>query len=102
MPSYLHECAVCKKEIELFYSIKAPVPPCPDCNSELKRLINCTAKGVVELTGHELTSKLKADGIKLGNEAAKNERVMADMVGETKYNDNVKARDHLRREWNKS
>ena len=41
MPNYDYYCFKCKKDIEIFHSISDDSKRyCPDCNSELKRLIS--------------------------------------------------------------
>jgi len=98
MPTYVHECLVCQKEFEQFYSITAPVPPCPECNGESKRLISGgSGKGIVELTGHEMTNKMQKDISDLKREAGRNENVLANLIGEAKYHSNLSAAERRRR-----
>jgi len=41
MPTYEYECKKCEKHFELFQSIKdEPLKICPECGSEVRRLIN--------------------------------------------------------------
>ena len=89
MPEYEHVCVNedCKYEWEDTYSIKQDPPKvCPKCLKETaKRVISLGGKGVVELTGHELISKLKEDARNIKKEAAKSEKVYANLLGESKY-----------------
>lgn len=90
MPTYLYECSV-HGEFEEYHSISKTLDMCPKCEAEglepkqLKKLINCLSVGVVELQGQELVDKLKGDAKKLKSEAAKNEKVYANLLGEDKY-----------------
>lgn len=87
MPTYEHQCNTCKHEWEDSYSIKADPPKmCPSCNAEtVTRLISLGGKGVVELTGQELIDKVKSDAQQLKKDAAKSEKVYANLLGEQKY-----------------
>ena len=87
MPTYEHICDTCKYEWEDTYSIKADPPKfCPKCNAEtVKRLISLGGKGVVELTGQELISKLKNETQQLKKDMYKSEKVYANLLGNDKY-----------------
>lgn len=87
MPTYEHLCNTCKHEWEADYSIKLDPPKiCPSCSAEtVTRLISLGGKGVVELTGHELVEKVKADGQALKKDAHAKEKVYANLLGEDKY-----------------
>jgi putative FmdB family regulatory protein len=89
MPTYEHVCLECNHEWEDDYSIKADPPTvCPSCKFEgkVKRLISGgSGKGKVELTGHEYKEKVMSDATALKREAYRNENVMANLVGESKY-----------------
>lgn len=91
MPTYEHRCnnKECNNEWEDVYSIaKDPPKTCPKCNQETaERVISLGGKGVVELVGQELVDKLKSDAQVLKRNAAKNEKVYANLLGETKYQD---------------
>jgi len=40
MPTYIYFCENCKKEIEVFHSIKEELKKCPECNlDKFKKLI---------------------------------------------------------------
>jgi putative FmdB family regulatory protein len=94
MPIYEHRCEACKHEWEdLFRNYEHYPEECPKCKSKEKftRLISWSA-GKVELTGHELKQHLKSEGKKLAQEAAKNENVAANIVGESVYHQNELAR----------
>jgi len=87
MPTYEHRCDTCQHEWEAEYSIKADPPKrCPKCEAEtVTRLISGATKGVVELYGQELIDKLKSDAQKTKQEAAKDEKIYANLLGEDRY-----------------
>lgn len=89
MPEYEHKCTdeKCGYEWEDTYSINASPPTkCPKCNQETaKRLISLGGKGVVELNGQELVNKLKADAQQIKKDAAKSDKVYANLLGEDRY-----------------
>jgi putative FmdB family regulatory protein len=89
MPTYEHLCQACNNEWEDEYSIKADPPKfCPKCGAEsVKRLISLGGKGVVELNGHELVEKLKGDAQQIKKEASRSDKVYANLLGESRYND---------------
>jgi len=91
MPDYEHICTdnSCKFEWESTYSIKVDPPKiCPKCGKETaKRLISLNGKGVVELVGHELAAKVKEDTIKLKQDMKKSDKLYANMLGDSKYNE---------------
>lgn len=95
MPTYEFKCQAevdgkeCAHEWEEFLSIKAPNPEeCPQCKAKgkVQRLISGgSGKGVVELTGQDLVDKVKSDIRELKGDAAKKEKVYANLLGEDKY-----------------
>ena len=91
MPTYEHICSneSCKHEWEDNYSIKLDPPKiCPKCGLETaKRLISLGGKGVVELYGQDLVDKLKSDTKQLKKDMHKSDKIYANMLGESKYND---------------
>jgi putative FmdB family regulatory protein len=86
MPTYEFQCQECKHEWEDFMPITAPDPSeCPECHKpDVLRLCSMGGKGVVELTGHDLMEKLKSDALQLKKDAAKSEKVYANLLGEDK------------------
>jgi putative FmdB family regulatory protein len=89
MPTYEYECPE-HGVFEEFHSILLKLENCPHCKETgkeqpIKRLICGTTKGVVELYGNELVEKCKDDAQKLKKEAAKDEKVYANLLGEEKY-----------------
>jgi len=65
----------------------------------VKRLISGgSGKGIVELTGHELKAKIKEDATKMRRNAGKDEKLLANLVGEKKYHSNELFRDQVKRE----
>lgn len=102
MPTYEHQCTTCQHIWEDYYSIKAEPPKvCPktECGAEtVIRLISLGSKGVVELTGQELVDKLKGDAQQLKKDAAKSEKVYANLLGEDKYQSLQNRMDQQRRD----
>lgn len=95
MPTYEHCCEKCKHEWEEEYKMADPVPnTCPKCKvkGKVKRLISVCA-GTVILTGKENVKKQWAEGKKIAAEAAKNENLLANLVGESTYHQKQLARD---------
>lgn len=106
MPTYLYECPD-HGEFEEYHSMSTVLEDCPKCIEEgktgddvkkVKRLICGTSRGVVELTGQELTDKLKEDVRKLKGEAAKSEKVYSNLLGESRYHDLQTKMDRAKRE----
>lgn len=102
MPTYEFQCQECKHEWEDFLSIKAPDPEeCPSCKAKDKtlRLISGgSGKGVVELTGQDLIDKVKADVRDLKKDAAKSDKVYANLLGDDKYQQLQTRMDQQKRE----
>ena len=100
MPTYEHLCNTCKHEWEDFYSIKADPPKqCPKCQAEtVTRLISLGGQGVVELTGQDLIDKLKSDAKKMKSDAAKSEKVYANLLGDDRYQSLQTKMDQKKRE----
>lgn len=91
MPTYEHTCELCAHEWEQDYSMSDPVPTtCPGCNKPggVKRLISWSA-GKVELSGKDNVKKLWAEGKAIARDANKKENLLANLVGEDKYQANV-------------
>lgn len=93
MPTYLYECPD-HGEFEEYHSMSHLIEECPLCQKEgkeviqkVKRLICGTAKGVVELTGQDLVDKVKGDAKQLQRDAAKSEKLYANILGEAKYHE---------------
>lgn len=90
MPTYLHECSnkECNNEWEDFYSIKKDPPKtCPKCNQETaQRVISGgSGRGIVELTGTDLTDKIKSDANQIKRDMNKSEKLYSNLLGEGKY-----------------
>jgi putative FmdB family regulatory protein len=100
MPTYEYQCEDCKHEWEDFLSMSAPNPDCPQCkvSGKTKKLISLGSKGVVELEGQELVDKLKSDAQKMKREAAKDEKVYANLLGEDRYQSLQTKMDQQKRE----
>jgi putative FmdB family regulatory protein len=102
MPTYQHRCNECNFEWEEFYSIKAKPPTkCPKCfvDGGVERLVSAgCGRGIMRLTGHELSESLAEDAKKMSREAGSSEKTLANLVGEDKYHKNELMRDKLKRE----
>ena len=88
MPTYEFQCENCNHEWEVYQSMSAPNPDeCPSCKvkDKVKKLISLGSRGVVELYGQDLVDKIKSDAKKTKEEAAKDERIYANLLGESKY-----------------
>ncbi len=103
MPTYLYECPH-HGEFEEYHSSSIKLEDCPLCQEEgkadigkVKRLICGTNRGVVELTGQELTAKLKDDVKKLKKDMNNSEKVYSNMLGEAKYENLQRNIDKSRR-----
>jgi putative FmdB family regulatory protein len=103
MPTYLYECKD-HGEFEEYHSISHLIEECPKCQAEgkevvqkVKRLICGTSKGIVELTGQDLVDKVKADAKQLQKDAAKNENIYANVLGESHYHNLQTKMDRRRR-----
>jgi len=95
MPLYDQKCTNCGYEWEDFYKVADPVPPCPKCGSEAKKLLSAVY-GSVELTGQDLVQKVKREAVELKNKASRDEKTLANLVGEKKYNDNKNLQSKLK------
>ena len=97
-----YRCKECGHTFEALHKIADPGPSeCPECgHKEVSKLLSAV-HGKVELTGHELTAKVKEDAKKLKQEAATNEKVRANLVGEDKYQSNVVSNEKFIKEFGK-
>jgi putative FmdB family regulatory protein len=100
MPIYDLECSNCQYAFEDYFSTtEKPTTLCPKCNQEtVKIVINCMTKGVVVLTGQELVDKCVADGKKMAREASKDEKLYANLLGESKMHELQTRMDRKKRE----
>jgi len=89
MPTYLYAC--CEHgEFEEMHSITIVLEHCPKCKEEgketpVKRLIASATPGTMELTGQELSDKVKSDIKQLKKDMHKSEALYANMLGNDKY-----------------
>lgn len=91
MPIFEFKCETCLHEWEDLYRNSEERPEkCPECDSEgpFEKLLSVCV-GKVELSGHELKQKLISDGKKIAHKARKNEKVLADIVGDNKLHNNL-------------
>lgn len=91
MPTYLYECSE-HGEFEEYHSVNIKLEKCPHCekdgkDTEVKRLICGTTRGVVELTGQDLVDSIKADVKRIKKEANADANKYANLIGEQRYND---------------
>lgn len=93
-------CNDCEHEWEDL--VDGELPPCPKCNSANTRTTFPKKIGYVkvELNRIEKKQKLKEDSAKLKKEMKSNENLRANVMGEEKYNNEVKMakeiKDNLR------
>lgn len=103
MPTYEHQCTDCNWEWEEVYGMNDPIPSaCPNCKVEgkVKRLISGgSGKGHVELTGQELKAHIKAEAEDWKRKASKDEKFLANLVGDGKYQQNVVDRERVMKEY---
>lgn len=90
MPEYEHTCSnvECQFEWSETYSIKADPPEqCPKCQllTAQRMISGGSGKGIVQLTGNDLTDKIKSDATQLKKEMYSNEATYANMLGNDKY-----------------
>lgn len=92
MPTYEYFCAVNDIEFEEYHSIAIVIEECPICKEKQleshkpKRLISGgSGKGVVKLSGNELTAKIKTDTAALKKQVYGNVNQYASVLGEDKY-----------------
>lgn len=99
MPTYLYECknAECVGEFEEFHSIVTKLEECPHCASAgrgvqpVNRLISGgSGRGIVEQTVAELKAALPGNIAKIQSRARTDEKFLANLVGESKYNKNAR------------
>ena len=97
MPSYMHECqnTECNFEWEDFYSIvKDPPTTCPECKQETaKRVISGgSGRGIMRLNAEEIQASIATGAAEISKRASKDVNYLANLVGESKYNDRMKGR----------
>ena len=103
MPTYLYECPI-HKEFEEFHSMSKMLEYCPKCEEEnlepqkLKRLINCSSKGKVELYGQDLVDKVKLETQQLKKDMYSSEKLYSNLLGESKYQSLQQSMDRNKRE----
>lgn len=92
MPTYLYLCEKNETEFEEYHSIMTQLEECPICKEKQleqhkpKRLIaGGSGKGIVNVTGHELTQKIKEDTQRLKKEVYSNANQYANVLGDAKY-----------------
>jgi len=99
MPFYTMLCHACNHEFEDFFSAKAPVPTlCPNCNVDgyVQRLIPSIVYARVPLTGQDLKQQIKKEAAQIKAQVSTNENLRANIVGEQKYEQHVKATEKLK------
>jgi putative FmdB family regulatory protein len=63
MPTYGYECKTCKHTFDAFQSItEEPLKICPECNKELRRLINGGTGVIFKGGGYYVTDKAGRTG----------------------------------------
>lgn len=103
MPTYLYMCPI-HKEFEEFHSMSKTLEYCPKCEEEklepqkLKKLINCSSRGQVILTGQDLVDKVKSDTTQLNKDIHSSTNLYANVLGENKYQSLQQKMDRQKRE----
>jgi putative FmdB family regulatory protein len=103
MPTYLYECDHCG-EFEDFHSVSKIYTECPKCKEDgreqtgFKQLINCKSKGTVVLSGQDLVNSVKSGAQQLQKDAAKNENLYSNLLGESRYQDMQSRMDKAKKE----
>ena len=96
MPTYLYVCGSLANpgkhgEFETEHSIKIKLTECPHCVEEgikdqpVERLIASATPGKVELQGQDLADHIKSDAKRIQREAARNENVYSNLIGNDRY-----------------
>ncbi len=101
MPTYEYMCENCKHEWEEVHSMKLdPIKRCPECKKDCaKRLISGgSGKGKVVLAGNELREKLMNDAQDIKRQASTDENVLANIIGEQKYEQKKKNDEAVNKE----
>lgn len=89
MPIYTYECTnqECNHTWDDFIQSNESDPDvCPKCGKNtVQKVFVYVQSRRVELYGRELFNKLRADGKQMQKDAAKSEKVYANMLGEDRY-----------------
>lgn len=91
MSTFLYECSEKHGEFEREHSVHIKLEFCPLCEEEgvanipIKRLINCSSKGKVELYGQDLADKVASDTKALKKEIYSSANSYANFLGDDKY-----------------
>jgi putative FmdB family regulatory protein len=75
---------------EEIHSYKIVLTHCPTCQEngkeqEIVKLMSLGARGVVELYGDDLVAKVKSDAQQLKKDAARDEKLYSNLIGENHY-----------------
>jgi hypothetical protein len=99
MPTYIYECEINNIEFEDFHSITTELEKCPICEKnnmkehKPKRLIaGGSGRGIVNLSGNELIAKTKQEVKEMKQRAGSDEKFLANVVGENRYEKNQRRR----------
>lgn len=92
MPTFEYQCLNPECVIDSWEDLYLPgedLPTaCPECNGPIQKLVSLVAQGVVKLHGHDLKAKVKEDAKKMIAESHRDENLLANLVGENKYQQN--------------
>lgn len=97
MPTYEYLCnhPDCVGEFEEFHSISTKIEQCPHCEAAgrgvqpVQRLISGgSGKGIMEKSFNEIKESFSSDVAKIKQRASRDEKFLANIVGESKYNRN--------------
>lgn len=91
MPFYDFQCQKDSEHIfEELVNRDEPNPPCIECGSETSKMPSLVAKGVVELSPSEISSKIAQERKSLNRELLSDEKKYANVMGESKYERSLK------------
>ena len=97
---YSHLCynKECNNRFDLDYSMHDDPPTtCPKCNQEtVKRLITFRGAAVVELYGDDFKAQVRKEANDLIKRSHTDEKLLANLVGEEKYQGNVKTEEYIK------
>jgi putative FmdB family regulatory protein len=79
MPTYQYECKNCTHSFETFQSMSdSPLTICPECGSEIRRIIFGGAGVIFKGSGFYVTDKNKSTVAASGNKSAKTDNTKID------------------------
>jgi len=89
MPRYDYRCKTCEHRFEAQHSMNEDAPPCPECESEVQRLITSVptiARGIMTHAGDGKVSSKEQLRAKWAEETPKFRKQLVDKLGEDTVN----------------